>query len=68
MRLYRAEIAADLGQADEALAEIELALAEAPQDPRVVAAAHSCRATCLARTGKKAEAKISRGEVEKWLS
>jgi tetratricopeptide (TPR) repeat protein len=67
VRLYRAEIAADLGQADDALAEIDLALAEKPQDPGVVAAAHSCRATCLARAGKKAAAKTSRGEVEKWL-
>ena len=67
VRLFRAEIAADLGRADEALAEVKKALAEAPQDARLVAAAHSCRATCLAREGRPEDAKISRDEVETWL-
>ncbi len=67
VHLFRAEIAADLGRADEALAEVKKALAEAPQDPEVVAAAHSCRATCLAREGKPKDAKRSREEVEVWL-
>jgi serine/threonine protein kinase/tetratricopeptide (TPR) repeat protein len=67
VRLFRAEIAADLGRAEEALAEVKKALAEAPQDARLVAAAHSCRATCLAREGRREDARISRGEVETWL-
>jgi len=67
VRLFRAEIAADLGQADEALAEVKRALAEAPQDPGVIAAAHTCRATCLAREGKPKDAARSREEVEVWL-
>jgi serine/threonine protein kinase/tetratricopeptide (TPR) repeat protein len=67
VRLFRAEIAADLGRAEEALAEVRKALAEAPQDARLVAAAHSCRATCLAREGRREAARISREEVESWL-
>ncbi len=67
VRLFRAEIAADLGRAGEALAEVKKALAEAPQDARLVAAAHSSRATCLAREGRPEDAKISRDEVETWL-
>jgi tetratricopeptide (TPR) repeat protein len=67
VRLYRAEIAADLGKAEKALAEVKKALGEAPQDPGLVAAAHSCRATCLARTGQAKEAQLSRDEVETWL-
>jgi serine/threonine protein kinase/tetratricopeptide (TPR) repeat protein len=67
VHLLRADIAADLGRPDEALAEVEKALAEGPQDPRVVARAHGCRATCLARQGKPKEARRSREEVEVWL-
>jgi tetratricopeptide (TPR) repeat protein len=66
-RLFRAEIAADLGRAEEALAEVKKALAEAPQDARIVAAAHSCRATCLARQGRPEAARLSRQKVETWL-
>jgi hypothetical protein len=67
VRLFRAEIAADLGRAAEALSEVKWALAEAPRDARTVAAAHSCRATCLAREGRPEDARISRDEVETWL-
>jgi serine/threonine protein kinase/tetratricopeptide (TPR) repeat protein len=67
VRLFRAEMAADLGRAGEALDEVKKALAEAPQDARVVARAHSCRATCLAREGRSEDARNSRDEVETWL-
>ena len=67
VRLFRAEIAADLGRAAEALSEVKKALAEVPQDAHTVAAAHSCRATCLAREGRPEDARISRDEVETWL-
>jgi tetratricopeptide (TPR) repeat protein len=66
-RLFLAELAADLGQADEALAEVKKALAEGPQESGLVAAAHSCRATCLAREGKLEDAQSSREEVDTWL-
>lgn len=68
VHLFRAEIAADLDQPHESLAEVERALAEAPQQSRLVAWAHSCRATALARKGDVAEARSSWNELEPWLS
>jgi serine/threonine protein kinase/tetratricopeptide (TPR) repeat protein len=67
VRLFRAELAADLGQADEALAELDKALAEDPEDPGMVAAAHGWRAICFARQGKMKRARRSGEEVEVWL-
>jgi serine/threonine protein kinase/tetratricopeptide (TPR) repeat protein len=67
VHLFRADIAADLGRLDEALSEVRKALSEGPQDPKVVARAHGCRATCLAREGKPEDARRSREEVEVWL-
>jgi serine/threonine protein kinase/tetratricopeptide (TPR) repeat protein len=67
VRLFRAELSADLGAAGDALVELKRALAEAPQDPGLVAATHACRATCMARKGKAQEANESRGQVEAWL-
>jgi serine/threonine protein kinase/tetratricopeptide (TPR) repeat protein len=68
VRLFRAELAADLGEAREALAEVERALEEAPQDPGLVAGTHARRATCLAREGQPEDARRSRARVEEWLS
>jgi eukaryotic-like serine/threonine-protein kinase len=67
VRLFRAEIDADLGRPEEALAEVKQALAEHPEEAKVVAWAHTCRTTCLARAGKQDEAEKSRAEVETWL-
>jgi tetratricopeptide (TPR) repeat protein/TolB-like protein len=65
--LFLAELAADLGQAPEALAEVKRALAEGPQESGLVARAHACRATCLAREGKLEDAQSSRKQVDTWL-
>jgi tetratricopeptide (TPR) repeat protein len=66
-RLFLAELAADLGQASEALSQVKRAMAEDPQEPGLVAQAHACRATCLAREGKLKDARSSREEVDAWL-
>jgi len=67
VRLFRAEIDADLGRPEEALAEVRKALGEKPTEPRVVAWGHTCRTTCLSRVGRSDEAEKSRTEVETWL-
>jgi len=67
VRLFRAEIEAELGRPQAALAEVQKALLERPEEPRVVAWAHTCRTTCLARVGRQEEAEKSRAAVETWL-
>ena len=67
VRLFRAAIEADLGRPQDAIAEVEKALAEEPREPKLVAWAHTSRTTYLARLGRRQEAETSRGEVETWL-
>jgi tetratricopeptide (TPR) repeat protein len=67
VRIALAELAADLGKGSEALAEVKRAMAEGPQESGLVAKAHACRATCLAREGKLEDAQSSREEVDAWL-
>jgi serine/threonine protein kinase/tetratricopeptide (TPR) repeat protein len=67
VRIALAELAADLGQASEALDEVKKAMAEGPQESGLVAQAHACRATCLAREGRLEDAQTSREELDTWL-
>jgi tetratricopeptide (TPR) repeat protein len=67
-RLFRAQLEAELGRDQAALAEAERALQEKVKEPKLLAEGHAMKAICLARLGKKSETEKSRAEVEAFLS
>ncbi len=67
-RLFRAQLEADLGRHEEALAEAERVTAEEGIEPKLEAEGYGMKAICLARLGRAEEAQKSAEKVEAFVA